>query len=78
MEIEVSADLWRSLMFPEGIVERWLVADGENVRLGDDVVEVRVGDTLHKLTAPTGGRLIHASHDNDIIEPGSRLGRIEP
>lgn len=78
MNIQAPADLWDSLMFPEGIVERWLVADGGKVALGDDVVEVRVGQTLYKLTAPGGGRLIHESFENDVIDPGFVLGRIEP
>jgi len=78
MNIEASPDLWNSLMFPEGIVERWLVANGGKVELGDDVVEIRIADRLHKLAAPAGGRLVHATFENDVIDPGFVLGRIEP
>lgn len=77
MNIEASADLWDSLMFPEGIVERWLVPNGGKVALGDDVVEVRIGDKLHRLTAPSGGRLVRAVLENDVIDPGFVLGQID-
>jgi len=42
---------------PEGIVERWFIADGAVVAAGDLMAEVRIEDALHEITSPASGRL---------------------
>jgi pyruvate/2-oxoglutarate dehydrogenase complex dihydrolipoamide acyltransferase (E2) component len=63
-------------MMPEGILERWRVADGATLAEGDVVAEVRIEDALHELIAPGKGRLTQLAGVNDVIEPGSLIGRI--
>ena len=36
-DVRVAEDLWSTGMLPEGILERWLVADGSRVRAGEAV-----------------------------------------
>ena len=40
-DINVDEALWASSMFPEGIVERWFIADGTIVADGDPMAEIR-------------------------------------
>jgi pyruvate/2-oxoglutarate dehydrogenase complex dihydrolipoamide acyltransferase (E2) component len=75
-DIYVSSKLWASSMMPEGILERWRVADGATLAEGDVVAEVRIEDALHELIAPGKGRLTQLAGVNDVIEPGSLIGRI--
>lgn len=76
-EIKVDEMLWACGMAPEGLVERWFVPDGAPVAAGQAVVEVRVEDALHELLAPAAGRLKILAPADDLIEPGSILGRID-
>ncbi len=78
MDIKVAEALWASSVLPEGIVELWLVSDGAIVRSGDPLVKVRIEDALHEITAPIHGRLTIRAIINDVIEPGSVLGQVEP
>jgi hypothetical protein len=57
--IRINADeaLWRNNMLPEGILQRWLVADGETAREGHAVAQVRIEGALHDIVAPATGRL---------------------
>lgn len=75
-DISISSDFWAGCMLPEGILEQWRVADGSTVSEGDVVAEVRIEDALHELTAPAGGQLTKVAQVNEIIEPGSVIGRI--
>jgi hypothetical protein len=75
-DISISSDIWASCMLPEGIFERWRVSDGSLLAEGDVVAEIRIEDALHELTAPSGGRLIQFAEVNQIIEPGSVIGKI--
>jgi pyruvate/2-oxoglutarate dehydrogenase complex dihydrolipoamide acyltransferase (E2) component len=63
-------------VLPEGIVERWYVADGANVPAGARVVEVRIEGALHEIMAPGNGTLTIRASVNAIIEPGSILGEL--
>jgi pyruvate/2-oxoglutarate dehydrogenase complex dihydrolipoamide acyltransferase (E2) component len=67
-DIQVDEALWASSMLPEGIVERWFIADGATVAKGDLMAEIRIEDALHEIAAPASGRL--------TIEPGSLLARL--
>jgi pyruvate/2-oxoglutarate dehydrogenase complex dihydrolipoamide acyltransferase (E2) component len=75
-DISISSDFWASRMLPEGILERWRVADGSVVAEGAVIAEVRIEDALHELIAPASGKLTKLSRINEIIEPGSVIGRI--
>jgi pyruvate/2-oxoglutarate dehydrogenase complex dihydrolipoamide acyltransferase (E2) component len=77
MDIKVTGDLWASTMLPEGIVERWLISDGAPVTAGDPVAEIRIEDARHEITAPASGRLTILVAANDLIEPGTVLGRLD-
>ena len=56
MDIRVSEELWATAMAPEGLLERWRVADGAPVRRGEAIAEVRIEECLHDIVAPDDGR----------------------
>ena len=76
MDIRIETDLWATSMFPEGLIERWLVADGAAVITGDRVAEVRIEDALHEITAPASGRLTISSSRNSVVEPGCVIAQV--
>jgi pyruvate/2-oxoglutarate dehydrogenase complex dihydrolipoamide acyltransferase (E2) component len=75
-DVRVADDLWSTSMLPEGLVERWLVADGALVRAGQPLVELRVEDALHKIAAPASGTFAIVTGVNAVIEPGSLLAQL--
>jgi len=75
-DIKVDEALWASSMLPEGIVERWFIADGAVVAAGDLMAEVRIEDALHEITSPASGRLTIIAATNTVVEPGSLLARL--
>lgn len=74
--IAVTPELWASSMMPEGILERWLLADGSPVEAGDPVATIRIEDALHKLTVPARGRLEVGLKANSLVEPGTVIGNV--
>ena len=48
-DIKVDEALWASNMLPEGVVERWFIADGAIVAAGDPMAETRIEDALHDI-----------------------------
>jgi len=75
-DIRIDEDLWASAMVPEGIVERWFVADGAPVEAGDLIAELRIEDALHEITTPASGQLTITAAKNAIVEPGSVLATL--
>ena len=75
-DIKVDESLWASSMLPEGLVERWLVADGAIVAAGDPIAEVRIEDALHEINAPASGHVTIAATANCVVEPGSLLASV--
>jgi pyruvate/2-oxoglutarate dehydrogenase complex dihydrolipoamide acyltransferase (E2) component len=75
-DIKVDETLWAASVMQEGIVERWLVADGAGVAAGDRIAEIRIEDALHDIIAPEDGRLTIISVENAVIEPGSLLAQL--
>ena len=63
-------------MLPEGIVERWFIADGAIVAAGDPMAEIRIEDALHEIMAPVSGRLTIVAAANTVVKPGSLLARL--
>jgi len=76
MDLVVEPDFWVSRMLPEGTIERWLVADGADVKLNDPVVELRIEKSLVELKSPVSGRLTISVPGNSIVEPGTVIGRV--
>jgi hypothetical protein len=76
--IRINADeaLWRNSMLPEGILERWLVADGAIARAGHAVAEIRIEGALHDIVAPATGRLAISAPTLAVIEPGFLLATL--
>ena len=66
--------LWRNSMLPEGILERWLVADGDTARAGHAIAHVRIEGALHDIVAPATGLLSISALS--VIEPGFLLATL--
>jgi pyruvate/2-oxoglutarate dehydrogenase complex dihydrolipoamide acyltransferase (E2) component len=75
-DIEVDEALWASSMLPEGVVERWFIADGALVKQGEPIAQIRIEDALHEIMAPAHGRLKIVLPANSIVEPGSLLAQL--
>lgn len=75
-DIVTNEDLWACSILPEGIVENWLVADGDLVVERQPLVAVRIEDAVHEINAPASGRVRIAAPVNAVIEPGSVLGSV--
>ena len=78
MPIRINADeaLWRNSMLPEGILERWLVADGDTVREGHAIAQVRIEGALHDIVASASGRLAISAPTLAVIDPGLLLATL--
>lgn len=75
--LQAPDDIWANSMLPEGILERWCVADGAVVAAGQAVAAVRVEDMLHDLLAPCAGRLRQTTAAGSVIDPGMQIGDVE-
>lgn len=76
--IIVPADLWSTRMLPEGIVEKWFVTNGDIVKAGDRIAQVKIEDARHELVTPVAGRLMILSGADSIVEPDSVIGQVSP
>ena len=74
--ISVAPELWATSVLPEGILERWIFADGRQVEVGDPVAVIRIESALHDIMAPAKGRLHIHCKTNAVVEPGSAIGYI--
>jgi hypothetical protein len=63
---------------PEGLLERWLAADGAPVQAGHAVAVLQIEDCRHDLIAPCDGRLQIAVPAGALVEPGAVVGAIGP
>ena len=61
----------------EGVILVWLVADGEAVAEGDEIVEVETDKTNVAFEAEVSGVLRHAAQPGDAIAVGAPIGIIE-
>jgi hypothetical protein len=75
-DINVDEALWAAAMLPEGILERWFVADGDIVAAGQRIAELRIEEALHDIIAPVSGRLSIVAPLNAIVEPGSVVATV--
>jgi hypothetical protein len=76
VDVRVDQALWASSILPEGIVQRWFIADGSIAEYGGKMAEIRIEDALHEIVAPVRGRLTIVAAVNNLVEPGSLLGTI--
>ncbi len=74
--IHVAEDLWTTGMLPEGVLERWLVPDGATVRSGEAVAAVRIGEALHDVVSPAGGRLEVLAPASEVVDPGCIIAEV--
>ena len=74
--IKVAPELWASSMLPEGVVEKWLKADGAYVETGEPVAAVRIEEALHEIAAPATGWLTADVRVNSVVDPGAVIGHI--
>jgi hypothetical protein len=76
--IRIKADeaLWRNNMLPEGILERWLVADGDLARDGHAVAQIGIEGAVHDVVAPATGRLAISAPTLAVIEPDFLLATL--
>ncbi|MBN9554121.1 MAG: dihydroneopterin aldolase [Alphaproteobacteria bacterium] len=76
VHLVVSPDFWVNRIYPEGLLEKWLVDDGATVQTDQPLAELRIEGELLTLKAPTTGRLVIESHKNSPVEPGAVIGFI--
>ncbi|SDA33940.1 Biotin-requiring enzyme [Methylobacterium sp. UNC378MF] len=75
-DVHVAEELWSTGMLPEGILERWFVADGARVRAGEAVATVRIGEARHDITSPADGRLTLLAPINEVVDPGCIIAEV--
>lgn len=74
--IRVDEALWASTMLPEGIVQRWFIADQAVVAKGQRIAEVRIEDALHDIVSPASGRMTIVAAALSLVEPGTLLATL--
>jgi pyruvate/2-oxoglutarate dehydrogenase complex dihydrolipoamide acyltransferase (E2) component len=74
----INADqaLWRNSMLPEGILDRWLIVDGDTARAGHAIAQVRIEGALHDIVAPVTGLLSISAPKLSVIKPGFLLATL--
>jgi pyruvate/2-oxoglutarate dehydrogenase complex dihydrolipoamide acyltransferase (E2) component len=77
-EVRVDEAIWASTILPEGIIQRWFIADGAVAETGAKIAEIRVEGALHEITSPARGRLTIVAAVNDVVERGSLLATLAP
>lgn len=75
-DIRIAEDLWSTGMLPEGVLERWYVADGAQVRVGEAIAAVRIGEGLHDIVSSADGLLTVLLPATEIIDPGRVIAEI--
>ena len=63
-------------MLPEGILERWLVADGDTARAGHAIAHVQIEGALHDIVAPATGLLSISAPKLSVIKPSLLLATL--
>jgi len=75
-DIRVAEELWPAGILPEGVLERWLVSDGTQVRAGEAVAAVRIGEALHDIVSPASGRLEVLAPESEVVDAGCIIGEV--
>lgn len=74
--VTIPEALWAGAMMPQGVLERWLVADGALVAEGEAVAVVLVEDARHDLLSPASGILRQNAGPGAIVDPGAEIGLV--
>src|SRR5438132_10636747 len=61
----------------EGVISRWLKADGESVREGEPVYELETDKASTEVSAPASGVLKITAKEGEKVAVGAVVGRIE-
>lgn len=75
-DIVVTSDLWRNRVYPEGLIENWLVSNESDVAIGQSVAMVRIEGELITLKAPASGKLSIHIPENGPVDPGMVIAKI--
>ncbi|MGU3664024.1 biotin/lipoyl-containing protein [Methylobacterium sp. A49B] len=75
-DVQGAEELWSTALLPEGVLERWFVADGARVRAGETVAAVRIGAALHDIASPAGGRLTVLAPVDGLVDPGRIIAEV--
>ncbi len=62
----------------EGILSRWLVADGSQVKAGDPLFELETDKATNIVPAPASGVLKFGAAEGDVVAIGASIGTIDP
>jgi len=76
VQLVAAANYWANRVYPEGLIENWLVADGTAVSANQPVAQLRIEGELITLKAPAAGKLFIDVRKNSPIEPGTVVGHI--
>jgi pyruvate/2-oxoglutarate dehydrogenase complex dihydrolipoamide acyltransferase (E2) component len=76
VQLIVAPELWTNRIYPEGLIENWLVADGALVKAEQPLAQLRIEGELVTLKAPVAGTLAIDSRKNSTVEPGTVVGSI--
>jgi hypothetical protein len=74
--IRIDERLWTAAVAPEGVLEWWFRADGDEVSAGDRLAEVQIEGAWHELTAPVGGKLEVLALTGYRLDRRSIIGRV--
>lgn len=74
IEITLSADAWKDVEpGVEALVDKWLVAEGDTVRVGQPLANVVIVKTNREILAPTNGRI-----ENIMVRAGETFAQGKP
>lgn len=76
VQLVAATEFWLNRVYPEGLIEKWLVADGTAVDLDQPVAQLRIEGRVITLNAPAAGKLFIDVRKNSPIEPGTVVGHI--
>ena len=62
----------------EGVLSRWLKADGATVKAGEPLYELDTDKASQEFTAPTSGRLTIGVAEGETVEVHAIIGTIDP
>ena len=62
----------------EGLLRRWLVADGATVTKGEPIYEIETDKVESEIGAPEDGVLRWAATEGEVYGVGALLGHLEP
>jgi len=79
MEIRLQDEAWKDVEEgTEGLLDTWLIKEGEEVAAGQIIASVMVAKTTCELVAPIAGRVTKlVVHEQDSFGPDAVLAEIQ-